>query len=152
MPLFFRDEVEFVGGIVVEFEEEIGFPTHYDEFTWSIDGNRVKQTMKPGVIGGCFGVACRGHDSDSYALGHERENPRNHGIGRTEILTIFVEGHVSVESDEGEIWGGGVGGERVFGQGHALGCVKDDANVVEGRGNESAGGDAAEVILVGEGG
>lgn len=89
--------------VVVEFEEEVCFASHDYEFARGIFGDRIEETVETGVVGGGFGVARRGHDADPDALGHEREDSGDDGVGRGEVLSVFVEGYIPVESDQREI-------------------------------------------------
>lgn len=92
--------------------------------------------MRLGVARGC-------HDADFGAVAHERENARDDGVVGGETLPVVVEGDVAVEGDELE--------GPVAHEGHDLGGVEDEADVVEGGGHEAAHADEAALVLPDEG-
>jgi hypothetical protein len=95
------------------------------------------------LVGG--GVAGGGDDADFDVAAEEVEQARDDRAGGFEALAVVVEGDVAVE-------GGELEGARGGGDGHDLGRVEDQADVVEGRGDEATRRDVAPRVLVFEGG
>lgn len=140
---------EAVRGSGVEAEEEVALAAHDDQAVFLgggegggvVDG--VEQALEAFVVLCALGVACGGDDADAHALVQEADDARDGGVVRGEAGAVVVEGDVSVEGDEVEA---GPADEA-----EELGGVENEADVVEGRGDEAAAADHAFGVLVFEG-
>lgn len=98
-----------------------------------------------------FGIAGGGDDADFDVAGEEVQevihDGREGAVGRgDEAAAVFVEGDVAVESEELEA-GSRMGTHQV----DDLRGVEDEADIVEGRGDEAARGNGADGVLDFEG-
>lgn len=149
-PALARDGREQVRGRGAELEQVVGLAAHDDEVL-ALGGGQlrgagdgVEEAVEAGVVAVGGGVAGGGDDADLDVLAHEVEDARDDGARGQEALAVVVERHVAVEGGEAQ--------GAVRGDGHELGRVEDEPDVVEGRRDEPPRRDVPLAVLELEGG